>query len=83
MKERAHVQIAATARALAGKVHTEEELLDVLFTLVHEAYLPEPRPMVPVRRMPVAGEVLPPQQRATWARALTVYDLATIPGATP
>jgi hypothetical protein len=69
-----HARIAAVARDLAGKAHTQEELYDVLFTLVHECYLPERLEVVPVRRMPAAGEVLPPQQRATWARAKTVYD---------
>ena len=79
MKDRAHQLIAAAARELAGKVHTQEELEIVLFTLVRESHLPEGRPVVPVRRMPAAGEVLPPQQRATWARALTVYDAPDVP----
>lgn len=74
MKASAHERIAAAARDLAGKVHTEEDLQSVLFTLVREAYLPEGRPVVPVRRVPAAGEVLPPQQRATWARESTIYD---------
>lgn len=74
MKDRAHALIAAAAHDLAGKVHTEEELQNVLFTLVRESYLPEGRPIVPVRRTPAAGEVLPPQQRATWARIRTPYD---------
>ena len=29
---------------------------------------------MPVRRAPAAGEVLPPSQRATWARARTEHD---------
>jgi hypothetical protein len=74
VKDRAHVLIAETARALAGKVHTEEDLHNLLFTLVHECYLPARQAVVPVRRMPAAGEVLPPQQRATWARGKTKYD---------
>lgn len=74
MNQRAHERIAAAASALAGKMHSQDELEDALFLLVNECYLPEARPVVPVRRMPVAGEVLPPQQRATWARATTIYD---------
>lgn len=78
MKDRAHELIAAAARDLAGRAHAQEELHDALFTLVLECCTPEARPVVPVRRMPAAGEVLPPQQRATWARALTAHD---VPGA--
>jgi hypothetical protein len=74
VNDRAHALIATTARQLAGKVHTQEDLHDVLFTLVRACYLPEGLAAVPVRRSPAAGEVLPPQQRATWARAKTVYD---------
>lgn len=74
MNDRAHALIAEVARDLAGKVHTQEELHDALYTLVRESYLPERLAVVPVRRMPAAGEVLPPQQRATWARAKTMYD---------
>lgn len=74
MNDRARALIATTAQKLAGKLHTQEELHEALFTLVHTCYLPEARPVVPMRRMPVSGEVLPPQQRATWARAKTKYD---------
>lgn len=31
-------------------------------------------PTVSARRTPAAGEVLPPEQRATWARGRTPYD---------
>ena len=74
MKDHAHKLIATAARELAGTAHAKEELHDVLFKLVLECISPEGRPVVPVRHMPAAGEVLPPQQRATWARALTAYD---------
>jgi hypothetical protein len=74
VNDRAHALIAAAARNLAGKVNTQEDLHTALFTLVRECYLPAPLAVVPVRRMPAAGEVLPPQQRATWARAITIYD---------
>lgn len=75
MNVRAHALIAAAAQKLEGQVHTQEELYDALFTLVRTCYLPERQAVVPVRRMPAAGEVLPPQQRATWARAVTKYDV--------
>lgn len=74
MNDRAHVQIAAAAQKLAGRAHTQEELYGELFSLVRLCYLPERQPVVPVRRTPAAGEVLPPQQRASWARARTPYD---------
>jgi hypothetical protein len=74
VKDRAHALIAEAALALAGKVHTQEELHTLLFTLVHECRLPEGQPVVPVRRMASAGEVLPRQQRASWARGKTIYD---------
>jgi hypothetical protein len=77
VRDHAHVQIDATARILAGKVHTEEELQAVLFALVRTCYLPERCDVVPVRRTPAAGEIIPPQQRATWARALTAYDVVS------
>jgi hypothetical protein len=75
VNDRARARIAAAAHALAGKAHTQEELHDALFTLVRTCYLPEGQDAVPVCRMPAAGEVLPPQQRAMWARAMTVYDV--------
>jgi hypothetical protein len=74
MNDRAHALIAAAAQKLAGQAHTQEELYDVLFTLVRTCGLPERQAAVPVRRIPTAGEVLPPQQRASWARAVTIYD---------
>jgi hypothetical protein len=74
MNDRAHALIAAAALKLAGQAHTQGELHDALFTLVRTCYLPERQAVVPVRRMPAAGEVLPPQQRASWARAVTIYD---------
>jgi len=74
VKAQAHERITTTAQKLAGKMHTQEELEEALFTLVLTCYQPEAREVVPVRRMPAAGEVLPPQQRATWARGKTMYD---------
>jgi hypothetical protein len=74
VNQRGHERIAAAAKTLAGKAHSQEELEEALFLLVNECYLPEARPVVPVRRVPLAGEILPPQQRATWARGKTIYD---------
>lgn len=80
MNDRASAQITIIAQKLAGKMHTQAELEDELFTLVRACYLPEHerREVIPVRRMPAAGEVLPPQQRAAWAREKTVYDAPDI-----
>lgn len=74
MNDRARERIAAAARDLAGRVHTQEELHDALFALVRTCSLPEGQAAISVRRSPAAGEVLPPQHRATWARARTIYD---------
>lgn len=74
MKQHCHALIDAAARDLAGKTHEEDALRERLFALVRECMSPFARDAVPVRRMPAAGEVLPPQQRASWARARTPYD---------
>ena len=76
MKANAQELIAVAAHALAGKVHTAEELHVALFQLaldiVSPACLAVPRTM---RHMPVSNEVLPRHQRATWARGKTVHDV--------
>lgn len=75
---RAHVQelIEAAAHALAGRVHTIEEMHAALYQLAIDirapARLDDHRP---TRRMPLANEVLPRHQRATWARDKTVHDV--------
>jgi hypothetical protein len=74
---RQHVQelVAAAARALAGKAHTEAEMHDALYQLAIDIRSPtrldDHRPN---RRMPLANEVLPRHQRASWAREKTVHD---------
>ena len=69
--------IVAVARSLAGKAHTVEELHDALFHLVYDIVTPWPaRFEAPLRRTPLANEVLPRHQRATWARSKTAYDRA-------
>lgn len=79
MRDRARSLIATAAYDLASRAHTQEELHDALFTLVRACYLPEALDVVSVRRAPAAGEVLPPQQRATWARERTMYDVPAKP----
>lgn len=77
MKTRAQELIAEAAQTLAGKPHTEEALHDALYQLAIDILSPPPShdPILPSRRMPRANEVLPRHQRATWARAKTVYDV--------
>jgi hypothetical protein len=76
MKAQAHELIDAAARSLAGKAHTVEDLSAALFQLVLAVVSPG-RLDVPssLRRTPAANEVLPRHQRATWARAMTEYDV--------
>lgn len=52
-----------------------EEVSTMLYQLVID-YVRPPRLTVPetLRRSPMAGEVLPRYQRATWARENTVHD---------
>lgn len=80
MKAGAEIMIVAVARSLVGKPHTVEELHDALFHLVYDIVTPWPsRPSsfkAPLRRTPLANEVLPRHQRATWARSKTAYDRA-------
>lgn len=76
MREHARELVASAARDLAGKVHTEDDLHAVLFQLALDIVSPVgSRDEAHVlRRLPGANEVLPPHQRASWARAKTVYD---------
>ena len=78
MKAHARDLIVAAVQALAGKVHTEEALHDVLYQLALDVTTPfsAGEPILRARRMPRANEVLPRHQRATWARGKTVYDAA-------
>lgn len=74
MKLHAQELIAAAAHALAGKAHTTEEMHDALYRLAIDIASPG-RLDVPrmLRRTPLANEVLPRYQRATWTRGETVH----------
>ena len=76
MKSNAQELIAAAAHHLAGKVHTEEELHEVLYQLAIDIVTPPAsrEDTRRSRRAPIANEVLPRHQRATWARGKTAYD---------
>jgi len=75
VKEQAHQHIAEVAAALAGRVLSRDELEEALYALVRDCVTPGARPQSdPARRSPIAGEVLPPHQRASWAREKTPYD---------
>lgn len=74
----AHAQelIADVARDLAGKAHPEEVLHAALYQLVLDIVTPTASrgDGLLSRRAPLANEVLPRHQRATWARGKTIYD---------
>jgi hypothetical protein len=76
MKDHARELIAATAQALAGRAHTLEEMHATLYQLALDIVSPA-RAALPtgIRRAPLANEVLPRHQRATWARGQTAYDV--------
>lgn len=59
---------------------SRERISEILYNLVLDCRQP-PRlgTHEPSRRLPAAGEVLPPHQRASWARQMTVHDLHATP----
>jgi hypothetical protein len=75
VREHAHAAIKAASEAMSNTVYTAEVLYDKLFALVLECTQPK-RTTIPtsLRRTPIAGEVLPPEQRASWTRHLTAYN---------
>lgn len=75
MRARVHDLVAAAAQNLAGKAHTLDEIHAALFQLALDIVTPSSRE-VPrdLRRRPLANEVLPRHQRASWARSKTIYD---------
>ena len=77
MRDHAHELIATAANALAGKAHSVQEMHDALYQLARDIVSPARiDSRFPARRMPCANEVLPRNQRASWARELTAYDVA-------
>jgi len=76
MRDHVHKLVEAAARKLAGKAHAKEELHGALFQLALDITSPARSDDSPreSRRTPGANEVLPPHQRASWARSKTVYD---------
>lgn len=76
MRDHAHAAITAASQAMSKTAYTADALYEKLFALVLECTQPE-RKTIPtsLRRTPVCGEVLPPEQRASWARQQTAYDL--------
>ena len=75
MRGHAHAAIKVASQAMANTAYTAEVLYEKLFALVLECSQPERRTIpTSLRRTPVAGEVLPPEQRASWTRHLMVYD---------
>ena len=75
MRDHVRKLVEAAARKLAGKAHAKE-LHAALFQLALDITSPARSGAEPpsCRRSPGANEVLPPHQRASWARANTVYD---------
>ena len=76
MRDHVHKLVESAARKLAGKAHAKDELHAALFQLALDLLSPARSgvDVRPLRRSPGANEVLPPHQRASWARAKTVYD---------
>jgi hypothetical protein len=56
-----------------------EQIADTLYQLALDVLKPPSLTgdVGPTRRMPTAGEVLPPHQRASWAREETEHDAST------
>ena len=67
---------AAVAALMAKVTGSRDDVSAALYQLVIDFAQPPPLTVPEVlRRAPVAGEVLPPSQRATWCREMTVYDV--------
>lgn len=76
MKQHVQELVEAAAKALAGKVHTVEEMHSALYQLAIDIRSPARlADHHSWRRMPLANEVLPRHQRASWARGQTVHDV--------
>ena len=84
MNDRQRDIIEAAVNTLMPHVQgrTREQIDESLYSLVLDCGQP-PRLSAhePSRRSPAAGEVLPPHQRASWARKMTTHDLIVSEGA--
>jgi hypothetical protein len=82
MNDRQREIIDAATDALVPYAQTlsRDQIGEMLYNLVIDCGQP-PRLGVheSARRSPMSGEVLPPHQRASWARKMTVHDLQEAP----
>jgi hypothetical protein len=75
MRAHANELILVAAAEIAAGDLTPTQIYDKLYTLVLECSQPPPREVpTDLRHAPLANEVLPRHQRATWARGKTLYD---------
>ena len=82
MNDRQREIIDAATDALVPHVQTltRDQIGEMLYNLVLDCKQPPRLGMLEsVRRSPMPGEVLPPHQRASWARKMTVHDLRDAP----
>lgn len=79
-RQRSIIDAATDALVPHAPTLSRDQLGEMLYNLVIDCGQP-PRLGVhaPALRAPMAGEVLPPHQRASWARKMTVHDLQEAP----
>ena len=79
-RQRSIIDAATDALMADAPTLTRDQIGEMLYNLVIDCGQP-PRLAVheSSRRSPMAGEVLPPHQRASWARKMTVHDLQETP----
>jgi hypothetical protein len=76
MNDRARELIDVAARRLAGEARPLDQVRGILYRLVIDCASPAPSDSPgSSRRSAGPGEVLPPHQRASWARERTVHDV--------
>ena len=75
-RQRAIIDAATDALVPHAQSLTRDQIGKILYNLVIDCRQPPPLTVhEPSRRSPMVGEVLPPHQRASWARKMTVHDL--------
>ena len=79
-RQRSIIDAATDALVPHAQTLTRDQIGELLYNLVIDCGQP-PRLGVQEspRRSPMAGEVLPPHQRASWAQKMTVHDLRETP----